>query len=70
MPGGAVRRHLPPRLVKVAAAEGHDDAAEQMLDDDIFDRTDDSPARPSTCPSGTGDIVGKQGVGKRRSYPT
>ena len=28
-------------LVKVAAAEGHDEAADKMLDDDVFNRTDD-----------------------------
>ena len=28
-------------LVKVAATEGHDDAADQMLTDDVFNRTDD-----------------------------
>ena len=28
-------------LVKVAAAEGHEEAAETMLADDVFNRTDD-----------------------------
>ena len=34
--------------MKVAAAEGHVEAAEQMLTDDVFNRTDDylPPDRP------------------------
>ena len=35
--------------MKVAAGEGHEEAADQMLNDDVFNRTDDylPPDRPA-----------------------
>jgi nucleoid-associated protein YgaU len=47
-------------LVKVAATEGHDDAADQMLTDDVFNRTDDH-LPPIDLPERTGEVVRKQG---------
>lgn len=49
-------------LVKIAATEGHDDAAAQMLTDDVFNRTDDH-LPPIDLPERAGEVVGKQGWG-------
>jgi nucleoid-associated protein YgaU len=55
-------------LVKVAAAEGHDEAADTMLSDDVFNRTDDY-LPPIDLPERTGDIVGKEGWGNSKRPP-
>jgi hypothetical protein len=52
-------------LVKVAATEGHDDAADQMLTDDVFNRTDDHLS-PIDLLEWTGEVVGKQGWNSAR----
>ena len=52
-------------LVKVAAAEGHDEVAEQMLTNDVFNRTDDH-LPPIDLPERTGEVVGTQGWSKAR----
>ena len=52
-------------LVKVAAAEGHEEAADRMLTDDVFNRTDDY-LPPIDLPERTGEVVGKQGWGSSR----
>lgn len=52
-------------LVKVAATEGHNDAAGQMLDDDVFNRTDDH-LPPIDLPERTGEVVVKQGWSSAR----
>ncbi len=54
-------------LVKVAAAEGHEEVADQMLNDNVFNRTDDY-LPPVDIPKRTGDVVAKEGWGntKRR----
>jgi len=52
-------------LVKVAATEGHDDAADQMLTDDVFNRTDDH-LPPIDLPERTGEVVETQGWGSAR----
>lgn len=46
-------------LVKVAALEGHEEAAESMLDDDIFNRTDDHMP-PIDLPKRTSEVVSKE----------
>ena len=56
-------------LVKVAAAEGHEEAAERMLADDVFNRTDDH-LPPIDLPERTGDVVGRQRWGNARRRPT
>ncbi len=53
-------------LIKVAAAEGHGQAVERMLADDVFNRTDDH-LPPIGVPKRTGDVVGKEGWGQRRN---
>ena len=55
-------------LVKVAAAEGHGEAIEKMLNDDVFNRTDDY-LPPIDLPERTGDIVGKEGWGNSKRPP-
>ncbi len=55
-------------LVKVAAAEGHGEAVEKMLNDDVFNRTDDY-LPPIDLPERTGDIVGKEGWGNSKRPP-
>ena len=55
-------------LVKVAAAEGHEEAAERMLTDNVFNRTDDY-LPPIDLPERTGDVVGKQGWGNVKRRP-
>lgn len=55
-------------LVKVAAAEGHGGAIEKMLDDAVFNRTDDY-LPPIDLPERTGDIVGKEGWGNSKRPP-
>ncbi|PKH41727.1 Nucleoid-associated protein YgaU, contains BON and LysM domains [Nocardioides alpinus] len=52
-------------LVKVTAAEGHGEAADRMLDDDIFNRTDDH-LPPIDLPVRTVDVVGNAGWNTRR----
>jgi nucleoid-associated protein YgaU len=52
-------------LVKVAVAEGHDDVADQILTDDVFNRTDDH-LPPIDLPERTDLVVGKQGWGSAR----
>lgn len=52
-------------LVKVAAAEGHDDAADKMLTGDVFNRTDDH-LPPIDLPGRTGKVVVNQGWGSAR----
>ncbi len=47
-------------LVKVAATRGHDDAADEMLNDDVFNRTDDH-LPPIGLPLRTSRIVRAQG---------
>lgn len=56
-------------LVKVAVAEGHGEAAEQMLNDNVFNRTDDY-LPPIDLPERTGDVVGKEGWGDNRRRPS
>ncbi len=56
-------------LVKVAAAEGHEEAAERMLADDVFNRTDDH-LPPIDLPERTGDVVRRQRWGNARRRPT
>ncbi len=56
-------------LVKVAAAEGHGEAADQLLKDNIFNRTDDY-LPPIGLPERTGDVVGKEGWGTNRRRPS
>jgi nucleoid-associated protein YgaU len=56
-------------LVKVAAAEGHGEAAEQMLNDSVFNRTDDY-LPPIDLPERTGDVVGKEGWGDNKRRPS
>lgn len=51
-------------LVKVAAAGGHDEAADKMLNDDVFNRTDDY-LPPIDLPKRTGDVVRKEAWGNR-----
>ncbi|NLD78037.1 MAG: LysM peptidoglycan-binding domain-containing protein [Acidimicrobiales bacterium] len=46
-------------LIKVTAAEGHDEAADKMLSDDIGNRTDDY-LPPIELPPRTADVVGTQ----------
>lgn len=46
-------------LIKVTDAEGHEDAADKMLSDDIFNRTDDY-LPPVELPDRSGEVVGKQ----------
>lgn len=55
-------------LVKVAAAEGHGEAVEKMLNDDVFNRTDDY-LPPIDLPERTGDIVGQEGWGNSKRTP-
>jgi hypothetical protein len=52
-------------LVKVTAVEGHLEAADRMLVDDVFDRADDS-LPPIDLPRRTGDVIGNQGWGSHR----
>lgn len=52
-------------LIQVTAAEGHDEAATKMLDDDIGNRTDDY-LPPIELPKRTGEIVARTGVSHRR----
>ncbi|CUR58116.1 putative LysM domain protein [metagenome] len=52
-------------LVKVAASEGHEETADQMLTDNVFNRTDDY-LPPIDLPERTGEVVGKQGWGSSR----
>lgn len=52
-------------LVEVTRAEGHEEAAEKMLCDDIFNRTDDH-LPPIDLPPRTGEVVRKQ---RRPSTP-
>ena len=56
-------------LVKVAAAEGHGEAIEKMLNDVVFNRTDDylSPIDP---PERTKDIAAKEGWGTHNRRPS
>ncbi|WP_322612658.1 hypothetical protein [Dermacoccus abyssi] len=54
-------------LVKVAAAEGHGDAVDQMLNEDIFNRTDDY-LPPIDPPKRTKDVVAKEGWGNSRPH--
>ncbi|MGN6252562.1 MAG: LysM peptidoglycan-binding domain-containing protein [Marmoricola sp.] len=56
-------------LVKVAAAEGHGKSADQLLKDNIFNRTDDY-LPPIDLPERTGDVVGKEGWGTNRRRPS
>ena len=55
-------------LVKVAAAEGHGDTADQMLNDKVFNRTDDY-LPPIDVPPRTGDVVNKEGWGTNKRRP-
>lgn len=55
-------------LVKVAAAEGHGEAIEKMLNDAVFNRTDDY-LPPIDPPKRTKDIVGKEGWGNSKRPP-
>lgn len=56
-------------LVKVGVAEGHGEAAEQMLNDNVFNRTDDY-LPPIDLPERTGDVVGKEGWGDNKRRPS
>lgn len=56
-------------LVKVAVAEGHGEAADQMLNHNVFNRTDDY-LPPIDLPERTGDVVGKEGWGGNESRPS
>ncbi|MEZ5160075.1 MAG: bacterial transcriptional activator domain-containing protein [Marmoricola sp.] len=56
-------------LVKVAVAEGHGEAAEQMLNDNVFNRTDDY-LPPIDLPERTDDVVGKEGWGDNKRRPS
>ncbi len=56
-------------LVKVAVAEGHGETAEQMLNDNVFNRTDDY-LPPIDLPERTGDVVGKEGWGGNERRPS
>jgi hypothetical protein len=55
-------------LVKVAAAEGHGEAIEKMLNDDVFNRTDDY-LPPIDPPKRTKDIVSKEGWDNSKRPP-
>ena len=55
-------------LVKVAAAEGHDQVADQMLADQVFNRTDDY-LPPIDLPKRTSDVVAKEGLGDAARRP-
>lgn len=56
-------------LVKVAVAEGHGEAAEQILNDKVFNRTDDY-LPPIDLPERTDDVVGKEGWGDNKRRPS
>ncbi|GAB2761858.1 hypothetical protein GCM10027020_12700 [Nocardioides salsibiostraticola] len=56
-------------LVKVAVVSGHDDAADQMLTDNVFTRTDDH-LPPIDLPPRTNEIVEQQGWGSARRTGT
>lgn len=56
-------------LVKVASAEGHGEAAHQMLSDNVFNRTDDY-LPPIDLPPRTGDVVDKEGWGDNGRRPS
>ena len=56
-------------LVKVAAAEGHEEAAEQMLTDDVFNRTDDH-LPPVDLPERTARSRRQGRAGASRRRPT
>jgi hypothetical protein len=51
-------------LAKVLATQGHEDAAENLLADNVFNRTDDY-LPPIELPKRTGDIVSREGWGDR-----
>lgn len=55
-------------LVKVAAAEGHGEVADEMLAGQVFNRTDDY-LPPIDLPKRTGDVVGKEGWGNTKRRP-
>ena len=55
-------------LVKVAATEGHGEAAARMLTDDVFNRTDDY-LPPIDLPKRTSEVVGKQSWGRMKRRP-
>lgn len=55
-------------LVKVAAAEGHEEVADEMLAGQVFNRTDDY-LPPIDLPKRTGDVVGKEGWGNTKRRP-
>ena len=52
-------------LVKVAASEGRGEAADRMLTDDVFNRTDDY-LPPIELPKRTGEVVGGQRWGNAK----
>ena len=54
--------------MKVAAAEGHGEAVEKMLNDDVFNRTDDY-LPPIDLPKRTKGVIAKEDWGGR-GYPT
>ena len=56
-------------LVKVAALEGHDEAAEAMLNDNIFNRTDDHMP-PIDLPKRTSEVVAKERWGTTKARPS
>lgn len=56
-------------LAKVTAAEGHEEAADVMLTDHVFNRTDDY-LPPIELPERTGKIVGKEGWGNAKRRPS
>jgi nucleoid-associated protein YgaU len=56
-------------LVKVAVAEGHGEAADQILNDSVFNRTDDY-LPPIDLSERTGDVVGKEGWGGNERRPS
>lgn len=53
-------------LVKVLEAQGHGEAAERMLDQDVFNRRDDDEG-PIDLPARTKDVVSQNGWGARRA---
>lgn len=56
-------------LVKVAVVSGHDEAADQLLTDNLFNRTDDH-LPPIDLPPRTNEIVEQQGWGSARRTGT
>ena len=55
-------------LVKVASAEGHEQAADRMLTEHVFNRTDDH-LPPIDLPERTCEVVGNQGWGNSKRRP-